>query len=278
MKNPYISVVMPNFNNSNFLIESVSSILSQDYPNYELIFVDDNSSDDSLKLINSHFPQIKVISHKLNMGVNSARNSGILKASGELIALCDSDDIWLPHKLSQQVNLLESQKSTRLVYSNVRYFGSFGESVRVTKGTLRGHLGKLYKLYPSVAWAVGSGSTALFYKSDAVNVGLFDENLKGSGEDWEFFARLSQIGDFDFVDEVLVLCRTHAGSRSQISIRNWLLDNKKALQTSQSKDLGWRTRERIASNINLDLFFLKHCIRKKDFHSIFWRIFKSRGI
>ena len=98
---PLVSVVMPNYNNSDFLTESISSILIQDYPNFELIFVDDNSSDDSLGVINSYFPQVKVIPHKINKGVNSARNSGILEAAGELIALCDSDDIWKPHKLSK---------------------------------------------------------------------------------------------------------------------------------------------------------------------------------
>lgn len=134
---------------------------------------------------------------------------------------------------------------------------------------MRGYLGKLYKLNPSVGWAVGGGSATLFYKSEAINVRLFDETLRGSGEDWEFFARLSQVGNFDFVDEVLVLCRIHAGSRSQISFRNWFIDNKEALQTSQSKDLSGRTYERIASRVNLEKIFFKHCIRNKDYRSLF---------
>lgn len=274
---PLVSVVMPNYNNSDFLTESISSILIQDYPNFELIFVDDNSSDDSLGVINSYFPQVKVIPHKINKGVNSARNSGILEAAGELIALCDSDDIWKPHKLSKQVDLLKRLNTTRLVYSDVQYFDSLSGKVRVTKGSMRGNLGKMYKLYPSVAWAVGGGSTTLFYKSDAVNVGLFDENLGGSGEDWEFFARLSQVGDFDFVDEVLVLCRVHAGSRSQIGVRKWLLDNKEALKASQSKNLNWRAIERIASYYNLEKFFFKSCLRDKDYRSLFWRLLNRKA-
>lgn len=275
MIKPQISVVMPNFNNGRFLTESVSSVLGQDYDNFELIVVDDGSTDDSFDILHSKFPNIRIVSHPQNMGVNSARNSGIRASEAQLIALCDSDDVWLPRKLSKQIELLQTAKDTTLVYSNIEYFDSNNNITLVARGKKRGNLGNIYKIHPSVGWAIGAGSTSLFFREDAIRIGLFDENLTGSGEDWEFFARLAQIGNFDFVDEVLVRVRIHPNSRSRINLRTWYKDNQVALYSSLKKDLRWTILERILSRINFEKNFLKACIERKSFNSILWRLFRS---
>ena len=86
--------------------DCINSILTQSYPNIEVIFVDDGSTDDSVLIAKSFLEKVKVIvqDHK---GVNAARNLGISHAMGKYIAFCDSDDVWLPDKIEQQLVYLE---------------------------------------------------------------------------------------------------------------------------------------------------------------------------
>src|SRR6056297_1274604 len=95
-----ITVVLPTFNRSKFLQESIESVLNQTYCNYELIIVDDGSTDNTSKILSKYnnIDKIKIFSQK-NNGVSAARNKGIKEATFDWIAFIDSDDIWLPTKL-----------------------------------------------------------------------------------------------------------------------------------------------------------------------------------
>lgn len=106
---PLVSVVMPVYNAENYILESVRSVLNQTYQNYELIIVDDASTDHSLELVssicggNSH---VKIVRLSENGGVSHARNTGIFEADGEYIAFIDSDDIWKSDKLKLQMKFM----------------------------------------------------------------------------------------------------------------------------------------------------------------------------
>ncbi len=105
-----VSIIMPNYNSESFVKESIESILSQSYENWELILVDDCSSDGSIKIIDSMMSndrQIKLIKLKQNSGPAVARNKAIKEAKGRYIAFLDSDDLWTPDKLAKQISFME---------------------------------------------------------------------------------------------------------------------------------------------------------------------------
>ncbi|WP_354637538.1 glycosyltransferase family 2 protein [Morganella morganii] len=107
MKTPLISVIMPAYNAEKYISDSIDSVLNQSIQNFELIIIDDNSQDNTTNIINKYNdPRIVLIINSNNLGVSETRNIGISAANGKYIAFLDSDDIWLPHKLSLQIMCL----------------------------------------------------------------------------------------------------------------------------------------------------------------------------
>ena len=107
-----VSIIMPNYNSGRFIAESIESILAQTHENWELILVDDCSSDDSVKVIESLITddkRIKLIKLAENSGPAIARNRAIKEAKGRYIAFLDSDDLWHPDKLSKQLSFMKEQ-------------------------------------------------------------------------------------------------------------------------------------------------------------------------
>ena len=120
---PLVSVVMPVFNGEKFLVEAIESILSQTFTDFELIIVDDGSTDGSADIIRAYAEQdsrIRFVQLAENMGEAGARNAGIAVASGKYIAAMDCDDISLPERLRMQVEFLESTSPIDGVGSGVQ--------------------------------------------------------------------------------------------------------------------------------------------------------------
>ena len=108
-----VSIIMPIYNSADTLAESVDSVVAQDYKLWELIIVDDHSSDNSLEMAEEYSrtdPRIVVIRTEKNVGSGGARNAGISHSKGELIAFLDSDDLWLSKKLDVQVMMFRDEK------------------------------------------------------------------------------------------------------------------------------------------------------------------------
>ncbi|MCY9821472.1 glycosyltransferase family 2 protein [Aeromonas media] len=117
-----VSIIMPLYNSSAYVARSIESVLSQSYRNWELILVDDFSTDDTLLIIQSYLnsdKRIKLIKSELNVGAAVARNMAIEKASGKYLCFLDSDDIWLPEKLATQVSYMEQNN---VLFSFMAYF------------------------------------------------------------------------------------------------------------------------------------------------------------
>lgn len=126
-----VSVVMPVYNASKYLEETVQSVLRQTYENFELIMIDDCSKDNSLEIARRYEaqdPRIRVIAGETNQGVARVRNRGILEAKGAYIALLDSDDVWVDTKLERQVYLLESQEA-EIAYCSYDFIDENGNEV-----------------------------------------------------------------------------------------------------------------------------------------------------
>lgn len=125
MREPLVSVIMPVYNSEKFLDESISSVIEQTYGNWELIIVDDASTDKSILLAQKYAQgedRIKVYKNDINLGVAATRNKAVSLAEGDWIAFLDSDDIWLPNKLQTQMSFCNGGKQ-KLCYSGALIIG-----------------------------------------------------------------------------------------------------------------------------------------------------------
>ena len=117
-----VSIITPTFNSADFIKETIESILSQTYVNWELLITDDCSTDNTCTIIQEYIEndnRIKLFKLKQNSGAGVARNNSIKEAKGDYIAFCDSDDCWLPEKLEKQLEFMEQNNST---FSCTSYF------------------------------------------------------------------------------------------------------------------------------------------------------------
>jgi glycosyltransferase involved in cell wall biosynthesis len=123
---PFFSVVIPLYNKEKYILATITSVLNQTFTNYEIIIINDGSTDNSLEIINKmKNEKMKIFSIK-NKGVSHARNFGIKNAEGKYIAFLDADDIWIKNKLEEQFKLLNN---SNLVWCTGRYIKDTGEEV-----------------------------------------------------------------------------------------------------------------------------------------------------
>ena len=111
---PTISVIIPTYNCDRFIAQAIESVLNQKDCEYEVIVIDDGSTDRTKKIVNQYAHSIRYI-HQKNQGVAVARNRGIAEAKGELIAFLDADDYFLPHKLSTQAAIFAQKRNLGIV-------------------------------------------------------------------------------------------------------------------------------------------------------------------
>jgi len=119
MSQKKISVIIPVYNGAKYVGEAIQSVLDQTYENFEIIVVNDASTDHSSDVIHSYNdPRIKIISHDVNRGSNVTRNTGVRASSGDNIAYLDQDDLYHPEKLQAHVNLLEANPEVGFSYNS----------------------------------------------------------------------------------------------------------------------------------------------------------------
>ncbi|WP_246124775.1 glycosyltransferase family 2 protein [Algibacter pacificus] len=111
--NPLVSVIIPMFNSEAYILDAINSVINQTYKNWELILVDDCSSDNTWHIINPFLklhPNIKLLKNSDNYGAAVSRNNGIQVSKGDYIAFLDSDDLWKPNKLEKQISFMQNQE------------------------------------------------------------------------------------------------------------------------------------------------------------------------
>lgn len=200
---PTVSVIMPTYNREYVLGRAIQSVLDQTYQDFELIIVDDGSTDNTEKLVKSfNSEKISYIRQRENKGPAAARNTAIQQAKGDYIAFQDSDDEWVPEKLAKQMRAFETAPpEVGIVYTGwctvinnkKEYFLPAG--VTPKDGNLFSNL-----LRRSL---VGTPE-ALVKRECFERAGMFDEALS-SIEDWELFLRMSRYYHFKYIDEPLVI-------------------------------------------------------------------------
>jgi glycosyltransferase involved in cell wall biosynthesis len=212
---PKVSIIIPAYNAMQYLPETMASVLSQTYQDFEIVLVNDGSSDSIQEWVKTQtISQLRLISQE-NRGLAGARNTGIREAKGTYIALLDADDLWEPTKLEKQVQVLDLDEEAALVYTWLALIDE--------QGTLTGRCykrceeGNVWKTMLT-ANLVGCGSVPLIRRTVLDEVGYFDENLKSFVEDWDLWMRMAHQHSFRVVKETLVYYRQRGDSAS----KNWI--------------------------------------------------------
>ncbi len=208
-----ISIIIPTYNRSELLVRAVESVLNQTFEDFELIIVDDGSTDNTRDLVQEFIKKdsrIKYIYQENSGGAAKPKNVGIKSSQGDYIAILDSDDEWLPQKLKKQLDVFEKSDNSNLSFVTCNALVVGGKNIEkynITKpkNPQREILTRDY---------LGSGSGMIYKREVFDTVGGFDESLK-SGQDWEMRIRLLEKYDFEIVDDYLIKYYLHKNNISK---------------------------------------------------------------
>lgn len=212
---PMISVIMPAYNSERHIADSIRSVLRQTFADWELIVIDDGSTDRTGEIVRGLVAadaRVRYVQRK-NGGQAAARNTGIRNSWGELIAFLDSDDLWLPKKLERQLAALHDTGAS-LVYSDVETFSESGDEIADEFGVVHGKFGgeEMFRLL--LARNHIPVLSVLVLRTALEQVQLFDPDRRYQNcEDYELWLRLARAGaTFYGMRERLVRYRRHSGS------------------------------------------------------------------
>ena len=230
MKRPYISVIIPTHNRAYCLSRALDSVFKQSFDCFECRVIDDASTDNTLELLSS-YPNISVMALNQQMGVSAARNVGISQAKGEWLAFLDSDDEWLPAKLSRQVALIEAHPQARWVHTNETWVRSGIRVNPMKKHEKRG--GWIYKY--CLPRCVVSPSSVLIHRTVFESIGLFDEQLPAC-EDYDLWLRIA--AHYPILYEKVPCLVKYGGHADQLSRQYWGMDRFRILALMKQLDSG----------------------------------------
>lgn len=213
-----VSVIIPTYNREATIGTSIQSVLNQTWQNFEIIVVDDGSTDNTRQVVEAFADErIRYICMEKNGGASRARNEGIRRAGCEFIAFLDSDDEWMPKKLEKQMKvMLNAPETTGLVYCRMQGSRNDGSVIvcpelSLKKEQLEG------KLLGNLVGGNVIGTPAMLIRRQCLELtGGFDEGLRCL-EDWELVLRIAEKWDIGFVDEILVEVHFSEGSVSSNS-------------------------------------------------------------
>jgi len=211
-----VSVIIPTHNRAGLLQEAIESVLAQDFTDYELIVVDDGSSDNTHQVIGPYAASLCYV-YQENRGVSAARNRGISLAKGEFIAFLDSDDLWLKKKLSRQLAFFEANPFAQVCYTEEVWY-RHGRRVN-PKLKHRKYSGWIFE--QSLPLCIVSPSSVMLRRETLDKVGLFDETLPVC-EDYDMWLRLARDYPIYLIEEPLIIKRN--GHPGQLTQQYWVLD------------------------------------------------------
>lgn len=212
--NPVVSIIIPTRNRAAMLREAIESVRTQTYAAWELIVIDDGSTDETPQMMESLTrldARIRFV-RQVSAGVSKARNAGIQQARGRYVAFLDDDDLFLPQKLAIQVAALECQPTLGFVYSQTEWVDRTGTRLSLHPTTPVGDLRGLFEACAIPLQTVVCRTELL------EEVGGFDERLT-IGEDYDLWLRLARIARFQFLPGPLVRYRVHGTNTCNDSVR-----------------------------------------------------------
>ena len=205
-----VSVIIPTYNSARYLGEAIDSVLAQTFRDFEVLVIDDGSSDETETMMRRYGPPVRYIRQK-NSGVAVARNRGILEGRGRYVAFLDADDTWLAHKLEKQIEALDGASGAGFCYSAFTVVDSDLKPVSVSRSKRQASALEDLLLRGNV---VGSVCTVLCERALIEMLGGFDPALSQCA-DWDMWVRIAAHTEFIYVDEPLVTYRHHGGMISR---------------------------------------------------------------
>ncbi len=215
-----VSIIIPVYNGAAYLAQCIESVFAQSCQEWELIIVDNGSSDETPQIISSYYTNNKEkvfpIRLQKNEGVAAARNLGMAKSRGCYLAFLDADDIWLPEKLTKQLSFMQEHPGYSCVYGACLRIDAQGKRLPRARRQFQGYSGNIFEalLYRNFV----PSPTPLIRKSLAK--GLAFRNI--FYEDWHFWLQLALEGSFHFLKEELAYYRSthYANGAKHLSCRD----------------------------------------------------------
>lgn len=220
MVEKYVSIVLPTYNRAYSILKSIESVLQQTYQYWELLVIDDGSTDNTREIVAAIVAsdaRVHYYRQPSNKGVAAARNEGIRQAKYEYIAFQDSDDIWKENKLEKQMKLFEDKPEIGMVYCSYEGVKADGTKVMIPDLSVGVHNLQGWMYSSLLVGNVIGGPTAVVRKDCLeecrIQGQFFDENLTCL-EDWELFLRIARKFELGFVAEPLLIADIHDGGVS----------------------------------------------------------------
>ena len=259
VNSPKVSVIVPTYNRADRLERALNSIVSQTCQDFELIVVDDGSTDKTSQLMKS-FPKAQYFYIKKNSGVSKARNVGLAFAKGELICFLDSDDLWKEKKIQIQSLWLENNKDSQICYTDEIWIRN---GVRVNPmNRHRKYSGDIFR--HCLGLCIVSPSSVMIRAKLFDEIGNFDESLPAC-EDYDLWLRIASKYAFHFIEEPLII--KYGGHSDQLSRKYWGMDRFRVVALKKLLDQNSLDKEKLKLTRSV---FLEKC-------SILIKGFEKRG-
>lgn len=190
MSDPFVTVVVPAYNAELYITEALDSVVAQTFSDYEVVIVDDGSTDATARLVEPYLadPRFSLIGQN-NAGLAGARNTGVSASKGTWIALLDADDAWMPQKLERQVELAKCDTPPALIFSNGIEFDEIGDLCPFYRDPDKFPEGEIIRrlMRGNCLWA----PSVMIRRQDVIDVGMF---RKGVAEDFDLWLRILERG------------------------------------------------------------------------------------
>ena len=240
---PSVSVIVPTYNREHFLQECIESVLSQTFKDFELIVVDDGSTDQTEDILKRYEDKLHYKKQE-QKGPSSARNTGIQYSAGEWICFLDSDDLWLPGKLAAQMKFFAENRDIKVCYTGEIWYRK-NKRVNPAKKHQK-YSGWIYqKMLPL---CIISPSSVMIHHSVLDLIGTFDEELPAC-EDYDLWLRIGAGYPIYLLQEQLIIKRNgHSGQQSQIY---WGMDRFRILSLVKIMECGELSKENYQATVKI---------------------------
>jgi len=211
---PLVSIVMPAYNSENFIADSINSVINQSFKNWELIIINDKSTDDTLNIIKKiavNEKRIKVLENEKNLGVAESRNRGVLSAASDWIAFLDSDDLWTEKKLEKQMSEISNNPDIKFSFTGSAFINVDGKAYGYIL-----HVPKIIQYKELLKQNLISCSSVLIRKEYLLGIKMLNEDLH---EDFLTWLMVLKDTDAYGIDEPLLIYRIAKGSKSANKIK-----------------------------------------------------------
>jgi glycosyltransferase involved in cell wall biosynthesis len=246
ISNPLVSVVMTVFNGEKFILKSINSVIKQNYKNWELIIVNDNSQDSTNKILNKYqSKKIKIINLKKNIGAFQATNLAFKKITGKYVAILDSDDYSHSKRIVKQVAELEKNPNIGLVLTKYKCIDIENKIIKNIEKEKSISYNNFNRLFPCINLACNS--SAMFRKEFIKELNFYNKDLFYS-YDYNFFLKIFKVSKIKFINKFYTFYRIHPNQRTNIL-------KKKIIFKENLYNLRWSLSNNLINRDNILIFF-----------------------